>query len=62
GWYKDRISVKKMGIKNFIQTNTNGNYSNLLQAANKNENIKVEIEKKDSDDKVNILVTINNLL
>lgn len=62
GWYKDRISVKKMGIKNFIQTKTNGNYSNLLQAANKNENIKVEIEKKDSDDKVNILVTINNLL
>lgn len=62
GWYKDRISIKKMGINNFIQTNTNGNYSNLLQAANNNENIKVEIEKRNSDNKVNILVTINNFL
>lgn len=58
-WYKNRITIKRMRIRNFIQTSTNGNSFNLFQAANNNENIKVEIEKKYSDDRVNIVVTIN---
>jgi hypothetical protein len=60
-WYKKKISDNKIGIRNFIQTNTNGNFSNLLQGASEDENIKVEIEKTSSDSDVNILVTLNNL-
>lgn len=59
-WYKKRISDKKMGIKNFIQTRTNDNFSNLLQGKGEKEDIKVEIEKESNDSKVSIIVTINS--
>lgn len=55
-WYKDKIKSMNMRVKSFVTTKTNGNILNKLVGADGKKEIKVEITKKDDDQKVTITV------
>ena len=57
-WYKDKIKSLKLNAKSFVTTKTNGNVLNKLVGADGQKEIRVEISKKDSESKVNIIVII----
>ncbi len=58
-WYKTRITDMNMNMRNFIQTNTNGNIANQLTGSKDKGKIKVEIDKKPDSSEVQILITIS---
>jgi len=58
-WYKGKLTDLNLNIRNFIQTNTNGNVRNYLTGTDEKRKIRVEIEKEKSALAVKILVTIS---
>lgn len=58
-WYKEKIRNLNMNINNFIKTSANEKIFNLVSGANSKKEIKVEIKRENPQDKVRILVLIN---
>ncbi len=58
-WYKKKITDLSVNVRNFVQTNTNGEISNQLVGAGAEGKVRIEISKARSASGVEILVTIN---
>ena len=59
GWYKNKISGLGMNIKNFVQTNTNGQIKNQLNGVSSGERVNIEINKNPDKEWVEIIVNIS---
>jgi len=55
-WYKNKIKAMNMSVTSFVQTSTNDNVLNKLVGADGNREVRVEINKNNNSQAVNISV------